>query len=345
MRPNSTYLDAIKTERESVRWNLAGTTPAEPDLVFGDIEVAENLRAGRLRDLTEKLARLSNRDPDQINIAPGASQAFMQTLAAVTTPGDVVVVESPTYEPIVAAARFLGLTILSFERTLDFQRDLDQLAALAPRASTLVITNPNCPTGMLYSTAEFRALARLFPNFIVDESYLPIFTAGRVTMLDEDEGISIGSLSKSMGLSGLRVGWTLATRSAIAKVTSLSRLFQVDMPTPSLACATRALRNWDEVTQGWARIAQINRSELRSRSELNAFLSAYPVDRGHFFCLAIPRAQESAATFVEHLKRQHSILVRSGHFFGLARHVRISALLEPSDFSEAIARIAKEYGE
>ena len=54
--------------------------------------------------------------PDRVVTADGTSMANLLAMAALIAPGDEVLVEHPAYEPMVAAARFLGAEIKRFER-------------------------------------------------------------------------------------------------------------------------------------------------------------------------------------------------------------------------------------
>ena len=52
--------------------------------------------------------------PDRVVMADGTSMANMLAMAALIAPGDEVLVEHPAYEPMVAAARFLGAEVQRF---------------------------------------------------------------------------------------------------------------------------------------------------------------------------------------------------------------------------------------
>ena len=63
-----------------------------------------------------EIARRFGTTPDCVVHLPGTSMANFVALAGLLSPGDDVVAESPTYELIVSAARFLGANVVSFIR-------------------------------------------------------------------------------------------------------------------------------------------------------------------------------------------------------------------------------------
>lgn len=341
-RPYSHYLESIKSESNAVRYDLAGTTPPDPGLIFDSVDVAESVRAGHLASVCRTLAEMTGWAESGIQITPGASQAVLQTMAALTQAGEAVVIENPTYEPILAAAEFLNLKIMSFERTGDFARDVANLRALEGTAKILVITNPNCPTGHSYTADQLAELARMFSHLIVDETYLPSFEKS-FAKLRPGDGFSIGGLSKSLGLSGLRLGWVMHPPHAGPAIRSVGRLLHVDMPTPSLQFGAQALRRAPLILERLCNIARANYEILRSSSVLRPALVDYSSGRGSFYCLRIPSYAKDAETFAAHLELRHSVRVRSGHFFGLERRIRVSALVPAEDFAEAATRIASAY--
>ncbi len=110
--------------------------------------------------------------------AMGTSLANYLALAATTEPGDEILVEQPTYDPILGAARYLGLEIKRFQRPAakNFDVDLDDLARnLSPRTRLIALCNLHNPTGAMVSDSVLREVARLAKKsgayVLVDEVY------------------------------------------------------------------------------------------------------------------------------------------------------------------------------
>src|SRR3546814_10281156 len=100
-------------------------------------------------------------------------------LATLITPGDEVLIEHPVYEPLLAAAGFLGARVKRFVLSPDegFRLDPDAVAqALTPATRLVIITNLHNPSGAYADEAPLREVgehaARAGSRALVDEVYL-----------------------------------------------------------------------------------------------------------------------------------------------------------------------------
>jgi DNA-binding transcriptional MocR family regulator len=170
---------------------------------------------------------------DEIAISGGISDALDQLITLCTQPGDVVLVESPTYHFGVRVLRDRPVRLVPVPHVND-QPDPATLAdlvaqlkrdGLRPRLLYCVPTYNN-PTGMSWPTATRGAVVELAANedilIVEDDVY-------RDLPLDEDAPASLwasaprgvvarlGSFSKSVA-PGLRVGWITAEGEVIARI-------------------------------------------------------------------------------------------------------------------------------
>lgn len=178
MREFSSFLNDVKTAKsKSFEINLASGTPAAPKvrrhLLFVTDESRRSVHLAKVKSLLAKILKCKTQN---LLITMGASSAFLHAIAAITQPGDKVIVEDPTYEPLYATSKFLSLKTLRFKRTSDFNRDYAQLKKMRAKSGVLIISNPHNPTGWMYSKAQLQKLAKLFEYVVVDEIFLPIFT-------------------------------------------------------------------------------------------------------------------------------------------------------------------------
>jgi DNA-binding transcriptional MocR family regulator len=156
--------------------------------------------------------------PDEIVITAGAMEAISLALRTVTSPGDVVLVESPTYHGILQAIAALQLKVLEVpnlpDRGIDIAR-LDQLLEQNKVRAAVLVPNFNNPLGSLTDDAAKQALlascARHNTIVIEDDIYGELAWSGlRPSPLRrwDKHGIVITCSSFSKILSpGLRVGW------------------------------------------------------------------------------------------------------------------------------------------
>jgi aspartate/methionine/tyrosine aminotransferase len=153
-----------------------------------------------------------------------AEEGIFLLYHAVLRPGDHVIVETPCYESALQVARSTGAEVSQWQRRYEdgWAHDLDALAGLIRPATRLLYLNqPHNPTGTLMSRAVFDRVIELAREHelvvLSDEVYreLEHDPAARLpAACDEYErAVSLGSISKSYGLPGLRTGW-IATREA-----------------------------------------------------------------------------------------------------------------------------------
>jgi aspartate/methionine/tyrosine aminotransferase len=279
--------------------------------------------------------------------AVGTSFANYLALASSTEPGDEVLVEQPTYDPLLGVARYLGLTIKRFQRRPDqnFAIDLDDLARnLTPRTRMVVLCNLHNPSGALSpdsTLGEIAALARKSGAYVlVDEVYREmLFEADPQSAfhIDPERFIITNSLTKAYGLSGLRCGWVLAPKVLAAHIWRLHDIHCGSYVYPA---------EWLSVT-AFARLAQIAarakamldenrrllRDFLRSRDDLDYFWPDYGT-------VVFPRLKDgSVDALCELLRRDFETTVVSGRFFEMPDRFRIGVGIATESVRDALRQL------
>jgi aspartate/methionine/tyrosine aminotransferase len=159
---------------------------------------------------------------DDVLVFAGAEEAVFCLFSTSLEAGDHVVVTWPGYQSLYEVARSAGAQVsLHVLREEDgWSLDVDRLIrAFRPTTRMVVVNAPHNPTGMLPTVEEWRRLgaacAEAGIRLVADEVYRFLEHDGAETLpagADLDgRSISIGVMSKSFALAGLRIGW-LATR-------------------------------------------------------------------------------------------------------------------------------------
>ncbi len=153
---------------------------------------------------------------------------------------DKILILGPTYSDYADACRMKGMQPSYLLATAEnrFQPDLQRLDRMAGRVDTVVICNPNNPTGVLIPRNALRDLCRRHAGtrFVIDESYLGFLpTAEEESMVSSglDNVIVLHSLSKLYRLPGLRIGFLTAA----AEVVDCFRAVRIPWSLNSLAQA------------------------------------------------------------------------------------------------------------
>jgi DNA-binding transcriptional MocR family regulator len=115
----SDYMNWAKT-RSRARFNLATSgldnlTLSELDVSLNDLELTGTDGYG-YPPLLQAIAKRLGVETDSIVTATGTSLANHLAMAAIINEGDEILVEQPTYEPLLALARYLGPTSRRFPR-------------------------------------------------------------------------------------------------------------------------------------------------------------------------------------------------------------------------------------
>ena len=228
----------------------------------------------RYRPLRERIADRYGASVEQVVAADGTSMANFLAMATLITPGDEVLIERPTYEPLLSTASFLGATIRRFERKAADAFRLDVAAVermLTPNTRLIVVTNLHNPGGVLTGEGELREVgglaARAGARVLVDEVYLDAAVPPRRTAAHlGPQFVITSSLTKVYGLSGLRCGWILAEPELAERMWRLNDLFGVNQAHPAERLACIALDHLDEEIGRAGLIALEDRvGELRQR--------------------------------------------------------------------------------
>ena len=152
-------------------------------------------------------------------ITAGAAEANYLSIMQLLQPEDEIVIETPGWPQAEVLARAIGAKIVHVTRQ---ERDgwklpLDQVAkAVTPKTKMVFISNPNNPTGDLLGEPELQELVRIADKvgawLLVDEVYAGLeWDAPRSPSIAGmyARGITTGSVSKALGLQGLRTGWLI----------------------------------------------------------------------------------------------------------------------------------------
>jgi DNA-binding transcriptional MocR family regulator len=162
--------------------------------------------------------------PDDVLITAGCQEAIYLSLKSVTSPGDVVAIESPTYYGLLQAIESLGLKALEIPTHPRDGISVDALKLALekwPVKACALVANFSNPLGAMMPDDSKLALVELMNSHpgvtvIEDDIYGDLnFEGNRPSTLKSldrmDNVIYCTSLSKSIG-AGLRIGWVVSRR-------------------------------------------------------------------------------------------------------------------------------------
>jgi hypothetical protein len=313
-------------------------------IAIADLEL-DGASHPRYAPLRERIAARYGVPADQVVAADGTSMANFLAMAALIAPGDEVLVERPTYEPLLGAASFLDATIKRFDRNASdaFRLDLAAIEAmLSPATRLIVISNLHNPSGVLTGEAELRALgglaARAGARVLVDEVYLDAAVPpGRSAVHLGPEFVITNSLTKVYGLSGLRCGWILAEPDLAERMWRLNDLFGVNQAHPAERLACIAFDRLDEVIGDTRAMLDTNRRVFNSFIAARNDLDCMPAEHG---ITAFPRwLRGDTQRLDDHLRERYDASVVPGRWFEIPDHFRVGFGLPTDEFEEGLSRL------
>lgn len=172
-------------------------------------------------------------DYTQIVVASGAKHSVYIALAAITNPGDEIIIPAPFWVSYYEMVRMVGGTpvIVEAGEEQNFKITAEQLeAAITDKTKCLMLNNPSNPTGMIYSKDELSAIGEVCVKhdlyILADEIYYQLIYDGieftSIASLSEDvkeRTLLINGVSKSYAMTGWRVGYCAANKT-LAKIMS-----------------------------------------------------------------------------------------------------------------------------
>ena len=198
-------------------------------------------------------------DAQDVLVFAGAEEAIFCLANVALEPGDHAIVTWPGYQSLYEVARGAGADVTLHELREDagWAINLDLLRRqMTPSTRLIVINAPHNPTGMLPDRGTFDGLVALASEagaqLVVDEVYrfLEFDERDRLPAGAEalDRGVSIGVMSKSFAMAGLRIGWLASRdRNLLARCAAFKDYTTICSSAPSEILSLIGLRARDTI--------------------------------------------------------------------------------------------------
>lgn len=351
----SEYLRWAKT-RPPARYDLTSSgVPYLPlrdlPVTIDDLEISGTGAYG-YPALQQAIAARYRVDEACVVAAMGTSMANHLALAAVIQPGDEVLIEHPTYEPLIAAAHWLGAEVRHFDRCAEDGFRLDPAEVerkMTGRTRAIVVTNLHNPSSALADDDALRAVgevaARAGARVVVDEVYLDALwePAPRTAFHLGETFISTNSLTKVYGLNGLRCGWILAEPALAERMWRLTEVFNNHGVHAAERLSLVAFQNLDAIARRSRTLLDANTAALNAFYAAHPQLEAAPHAHGS---VSFPRLRNgNVETLCELLTNRYETAVVPGRFFGMPDHIRIGLGVDPATFREGLGHLGRSLDE
>ena len=200
--------------------NPFGPPPGLENFLKENLNVITALPEVDAKRIVYSFAQQNEIDPETVLAGNGSTQFIYAIPQALKTRRALII--GPTYADYADACSMYHVHCEHFitKESQGFKPDINEINNQVKDFDTVFICNPNNPTGTLIPAAELKTLCRSHPNilFVIDESYLPfVNTSCEESMLrvSMPNVIILNSMSKIFRISGLRIGFIIASKKII----------------------------------------------------------------------------------------------------------------------------------
>lgn len=212
-------------------------------------------------NLRKQIAQLyKNISLEEVLVHAGAEEAIFNFMNIALKPGDHVIVQYPCYQSLIEVAQAIGceVSVWNLQQGQEgWELDLNFLKKVVKEnTKAIIINSPHNPTGYLITEDELKEILN-----IAREKNIIIFADEVYKYLEYDKNdclpwvcdlyenaVSLGVMSKSFGLPGLRIGW-IATKNKnlYQKMASFKDYTSICNSAPSEYLTTIALKNKEKI--------------------------------------------------------------------------------------------------
>jgi len=188
------------------------------------------LQAGlpALRDLVASSYPQLNLAPDDVIITAGSQEALYLALMTLVQPGDEVLIPNPGFVAYPTITQMAGGSAVYYRLPANnnFSLDIEDFRrAISKRTRVVICTSPSNPTGRAFSRDELQAIAGAVEEsgsgayIISDEIYRELYYTPECPASISEyyaNTIVISGLSKSLSMTGWRLGWICGNKDVIS---------------------------------------------------------------------------------------------------------------------------------
>lgn len=309
-------------------------------------------------EIAKKLKRVNGMDVEpqrNILITPGSDAGLFFAMLPFINEGDEVMIIDPSYPNNFQNTEILGGTVVRIPVYAEdgYQFRIEEFEKrLTPKTKMIVLTNPNNPTTVVYRREKIMRLADFAIKndliVVVDQAFeQPCFDGIQMVSIATLPGmwartVSIFSLSKGMGLSGLRVGYIVADDRIIDKMYGTVVTVLGATNTSAQAGAIAALRDdsfMESYFQSFDRRRKIVYDLLHDVPGVSMIIS----ESGFLSWVDVSRLG-TESEIMSYLNEEALVAINSGASYGNEGrgHIRIvHGVLNEEQLREAIIRMRK----
>jgi aspartate aminotransferase len=322
------------------------------DVKYTPTDGIPSLKKAIIRYTEENYDRLV--EPENVIVSSGAKQALFNLLFTLINPQDEVVILAPYWVSYPEMVKMVyGVPVIVTPEDGTFHPRMEDIERkVTSYTKAIIVNSPNNPSGLIFH-GEFIAEIVEFCEkkgiyLITDDIYHKLVFDGktpapayRFTRKDPESTrvIVINGISKIYGMTGFRVGWTIASKRIVEVMTNVQAQTTSCTSLILQAGAEGALTGLQSIVESLRLTIQNNRDV--TMQELQSFRGVTTTrPEGTFYCLPDFRAYTQNSEELSNLLLRKALVVTiPGIEFGVEGYLRLSYSGSIKEITEGVARI------
>ena len=333
--------DIIKLGSNENPW---GPSPMAMDAIKKEIKSINRYPESQLKELVSEIADYAGVEDNQVIIGGDGADEIIDVLAKTfIDEGDEFIVPLPSYMYYEYLLKQYGANPVYARWDLDKNElDVDSIFdAITERTKMMFLCTPNNPTGTLIDKDVLRKIASQNPEIliVIDEAYFEYSEVTNKDLINEFDNIFIiRTMSKVLGLAGMRIGYGLACEQIIEYMHRIKPVFSLTRL--SFVAALNTFRDKDYIEDSIKKGIESRQylyDELSKIDSLNVFPS-----KSNFMLIGVKDTGFTASQMALELMKRGIIVRDCTSFKGLDEYwIRISicTLEEDKKFIEIIKEV------
>lgn len=324
--------------------NPWGPSPKAVEAIKNELGSINRYPESQLKELVHEMALYSDVDDRQVIVGGDGADEIIDVLAKTfIDEGDEFIVPLPSYMYYEYLLQQYGAHPVYAKWDLEKNElDLDSIfEAISERTKMIFLCTPNNPTGTLIEKDVLRQIASKNPEIliVIDEAYFEYSEVTNKDLINEFDNIFIiRTMSKVLGLAGMRIGYGLACEQIIEYMHRIKPVFSLTRL--SFAAALNTFRDKDYIQDSIKKGIESRQylyGELSKIDSLNVFPS-----KSNFMLIGVKDTGFTASELALELMKKGIIVRDCTSFKGLDEYwIRISicTLDEDRKFIEIIKEV------
>lgn len=292
--------------------------------------------------------------PENVIVSAGAKQSLFNILFSILNPQDEVIVLAPywvSYPEMIKMCYGIPVIVTPEDGTF-YPRMQEIERAVSPYTKAIIVNSPNNPSGAIFpdefiaDIVDFCERKHIF--LIMDDIYHKLVFRGKKWTpayhfsdkdIESTMVIVVNGVAKLYGMTGFRIGWTIANRKLTEIMTNVQAQTTSCTSVVLQAAAEGALNGMQSVVENLRLGFENNREVILNELRCFSGIRVIPPD-GTFYILPDFRAYSNNSVELAKLLLKRALVVTvPGKEFGMEGHLRLSFAGSVKDIMTAVERI------